>query len=72
MPIHSFLLTQAITLIEQRTGLSAETLRRIGIGELLEQIASGEVESYLKQLHTSNVDSAEWQRLIHSLTIGET
>jgi chemotaxis protein methyltransferase CheR len=72
MPIHSFLLTQAITLIEQRTALSAETLRRIGIGELLEQIASGEVESYLKQLHTSNVDSAGWQRLIHSLTIGET
>jgi chemotaxis protein methyltransferase CheR len=72
MPIHAFQLTQAITLIEQRTGLSAETLQRIGIGELLEQISMGDVDALLRKLHSSDLTSAEWQRLLHSLTIGET
>ncbi|MDQ7033870.1 MAG: protein-glutamate O-methyltransferase CheR [Anaerolineae bacterium] len=72
MTIHSFQLSQAITLIEQRSGLSAETLQRIHIGDLLEQISSGDVDSLIRKLHSSDINSPEWQHLIYALTIGET
>jgi chemotaxis protein methyltransferase CheR len=72
MPIHPFQLTQATTLIEQRTGLSAETLQRIRIGELLEQTSAGDVEALLQRLHHNDENHPDWQRLIHALTIGET
>jgi chemotaxis protein methyltransferase CheR len=72
MPIHSFQLTQAITLIEQRCGLSAETLQRIGIGALLEQIAGGDTDALLQRLQTGDEQHPDWQHLLHALTIGET
>lgn len=72
MPIHTTQLTQAINLIEQRTGLSADTLQRIGIGDLLQQISEGDADTLLRQLQNDDLSSPEWQRLIHALTIGET
>lgn len=65
-------ITHAISLIENRLGLSATTLARIGLGDLLQQISLGEINTYLQKLQTSDEHSADWQRLIHALTIGET
>ena len=65
-------ITQIIQLIEARIGLSASTLERIGIADLVQQVVTGDVETYLRQLRTGDENSPEWQRLIHALTIGET
>lgn len=65
-------ITQIIQMIEARVGLSANTLKHIGIADLLRQVVVGDVESYLRQLRTGNESSPAWQRLIHALTIGET
>lgn len=65
-------ITQAIKLIENRLGLSATTLARIGLGDLLQQISLGDINPYLQKLQTSDEQSPDWQRLIHALTIGET
>ena len=70
--ISTALLSQAIALIEQRTGLSVQTQHRANIGELLHDISMGEPESFLRTLRSSDDTSPEWQRLIHVLTIGET
>ncbi|MGJ3240142.1 MAG: CheR family methyltransferase [Anaerolineae bacterium] len=72
MPISEQQLKQAIDLIESRLGLSATTLRRIGLGDLLEQISGGEAMHLLQTLRASDEHSIIWQRLIHALTIGET
>jgi chemotaxis protein methyltransferase CheR len=65
-------ITQIIQLIESRIGLSANTLERIGIADLVRQVVVGDVEDFLRQLRTGDEDSLAWQRLIHALTIGET
>lgn len=65
-------ITQIIHLIETRIGLSANTLERIGIADLVQQVLDEDVESYLHELRTGDENSPAWQRLIHALTIGET
>jgi chemotaxis protein methyltransferase CheR len=65
-------IAQAITLIETRTGLSARTLERIGIEELLLQLSGGKLDDYIRNLHRQPETNPDWQRLIHTLTIGET
>lgn len=65
-------ITQIIQLIEDRIGLSAITLERVGIADLIQQVVTGDVEDYLRQLRIGNENDPEWQRLIHALTIGET
>jgi chemotaxis protein methyltransferase CheR len=70
--IQAIQITQIIQLIEARVGLSANTLERIGIADLVQQVIVGDVESYLRQLRTGDENSPEWQHLIHALTIGET
>src|SRR5688572_23640502 len=65
-------LSQAIQLIESRIGLSATTLERIGLCQIMNQAAGGDFEAYLRQLQTSDEHSPAWQRLIYALTIGET
>jgi chemotaxis protein methyltransferase CheR len=65
-------IAQAIQLIESRIGLSATTLERIGLSLILQQASSGDIESYLRQLQSTDEHSPAWQRLIYALTIGET
>jgi chemotaxis protein methyltransferase CheR len=72
MTLESPQLSQAIQLIESRIGLSATTLERIGLSQILQQASSGDVDSYLRQLQGSDEHSPAWQRLIYALTIGET
>lgn len=72
MTFESPQLNQAIQLIESRIGLSAATLERIHLDEILEQASGGDVESYLRQLQSSDEHSPAWQRLIYAITIGET
>jgi chemotaxis protein methyltransferase CheR len=65
-------ISQAIQLIEARIGLSATTLERIGLSQILQQASSGDLDTYLRQLQNSDEHSPAWQRLIYALTIGET
>ena len=72
MTISSQHLKQIINLIEQRLGLSATTLGRIGLEDILEKASFGDVENFPALLLKSDEHSPAWQRLIHALTIGET
>ncbi len=65
------MLHQLITLIEQRLGLSATTLTRIGLSDLVASLAEDHT-TYLQTLRQSDDYHPAWQRLIHALTIGET
>lgn len=72
MTISNYDLTQIITLIEKRLGLSATTLTRIGLENILQQVSSGDTDNFLALLLSTDEHHPVWQRLIHALTIGET
>lgn len=65
-------LQACIELIEQRIGLSRATQTRIGIAQLLSQISHEGYPHLLDDLRSNSEYEPVWQRLIHSLTIGET
>lgn len=72
MTISSQHLKQTISLIEKRLGLSATTLGRIGLENILQQAFSGDTDNFLSLLLSSDEHHPTWQRLIHALTISET
>ncbi len=72
MSISNHRLKQIITLIEKRLGLSATTLSRIDMDDIIQQASFGDVDNFPALLLQSDEHSPAWQRLIHSLTIGET
>ncbi|MGB1285280.1 MAG: CheR family methyltransferase [Aggregatilineales bacterium] len=64
--------TEAMSLIEQRTGLAASTRLRLDLDRMLQQIAGGDVPALLGVLRQADIHAPEWQMLISTLTIGET
>jgi chemotaxis protein methyltransferase CheR len=66
------LVKQIGTLIEQRTGLAVNAQFRNELEPLLRGLVNGGLEAYLQQLRASSETSALWQKLIYTLTIGET
>jgi chemotaxis protein methyltransferase CheR len=70
-PYHP-LVAQIGTLIEQRTGLAVNDQFRRELEPLLRGIANGGLDGYLRELRESPETSPAWQKLIYTLTIGET
>jgi chemotaxis protein methyltransferase CheR len=63
---------QASALIEQRFGLAATTQFRTDLDAILSFLADGELEQYVRVLQRSPETDPSWQKLVHTLTIGET
>ena len=61
-----------ISLIEQRTGLSATTQRRADLTSLLQRLAGDNLVSFIQRLRGTDDSSPEWQAVINAITIGET
>jgi len=66
------LIQEVIQLIEERTGLAANAYNPNDLREVLQNISSGDPETLVKRLNNTPETYPEWQRLIHTLTIGET
>jgi chemotaxis protein methyltransferase CheR len=66
------LVLQASALIEQRTGLAATTQFRADLDTILNYLAEGDLERYVRTLHRTLETDPAWQKLMHALTIGET
>jgi chemotaxis protein methyltransferase CheR len=71
MPPSPFVL-QASALIEQRIGLAVTTRLRTDLDAILNFLAEGDLERYVRLLQRSPETDPAWQKLIHALTIGET
>lgn len=65
-------IVQAIELIENRIGLAIRKQYHHEFPDLFRRLAQGNPKTYLQQLQHTTMESTEWQRLIHTLTIGET
>jgi chemotaxis protein methyltransferase CheR len=59
-------------LIEERIGLVQSVQRRINLESVLDELADGDAEAFVRDLQTSPDSAPSWQRLIRALTIGET
>ncbi len=70
--LHSPLILQASALIEQRIGLAVTTRLHTDLDAILNFLAEGELERYVRLLQRSPETDPAWQRLVHALTIGET
>lgn len=66
------LIQQVVNLIEERTGLAANAYNPNDLREVLQNISSGDPETLVRRLQNTPETYPEWQRLIHTLTIGET
>ena len=71
MPHNSHVM-QASALIEQRFGLAATTQFRTDLDAILNFLADGDLERYVRMLQHSPETDPAWQKLVHTLTIGET
>lgn len=65
-------ITQAIRAIEARSGLSAGTLRRAEITQLLNNLSGGDLPRFVERLAMRDLSSPEWQAVFRSIAIGET
>lgn len=65
-------ITQAIRAIEARSGLSAGTLRRAEITQLLNDLSGGDVPRFVERLISRDLSSPEWQAVFRAIAIGET
>ncbi|MEL6309503.1 MAG: CheR family methyltransferase, partial [Chloroflexota bacterium] len=63
---------EIMQLIEERLGLSAITLERAGLENIITQFANGAIDQYALDLRLADDHSPIWQRLIHAVMIGET
>lgn len=64
--------TQISTLIKQRTGLDVATQFRADLDTILYDLAKGDLNQYLADLHASDENAPPWQTLMRALTISET
>jgi len=69
---HHSVILQAIELIESRIGIAVGKQFQAEFTDLFGRLAQGSPTHYLHQLRESDEQSIEWQRLINTLTIGET
>ncbi|NWF68055.1 MAG: hypothetical protein HXY40_03125 [Chloroflexi bacterium] len=66
------LVAQIAALVEQRTGLAVNQQFRHELEPLLRGLANGNLDAYLRQLRENGETTPVWQRLLYTLTIGET
>lgn len=65
-------IVQAIDLIENRIGVAVGKQFQHEFLDLFNRLSQNQPQSYLNQLRDQPESSPEWQRLINTLTIGET
>ncbi|MFN8376850.1 MAG: CheR family methyltransferase [Anaerolineae bacterium] len=70
-PYHP-LVVQIGKLVEERTGLAVNAQFRGELEPLVRNLANGSLDTYLRQLRENSETSPIWQRLVYTLTIGET
>lgn len=63
---------RAAKLIEKRIGLAVNAYNPDDLGEVLQNVSGGDVNGLVSRLENTAETYAEWQRVIHTLTIGET
>lgn len=64
--------TQFMQLIEERIGLSPVTQQQVGLANILNNLFPAQPAKVLQRLRQAPEADAEWQALIHALSIGET
>lgn len=70
--LDSAAVARAVQLIEHRTGLDLAAQFRHELPALLDRLAGGDLNNFVRRLQTSAESSAEWQNVINTFTIGET
>lgn len=65
-------IVQAIELIESRIGIAVGKQFHYEFDDLFRRLAQGDPADYLQKLRNQDANTPEWQRLINTLTIGET
>lgn len=69
---HHSVIVQAIELIESRIGIAVGKQFQAEFSDLFSRLAQGSPTKYLNRLRETDEQAPEWQRLINTLTIGET